>query len=112
MERQFRQRPGGRQQRSIEFMCPCQIEGGMPYRAGCDTPRRSCRPSLPYAQPDVNDFPGLREFVRRLLFMSWSHNVKPRHVAEIAAAVRKVATLLPEKAPGRQPSQKAATSLV
>ncbi len=68
--------------------------------------------AFPYEPPDANDFPGLREFGQRLLFMGWSHNVRTRHVDAIAAAVRKVAALLPERGPGRQPAQKAEATLV
>jgi dTDP-4-amino-4,6-dideoxygalactose transaminase len=50
--------------------------------------------SFPYAPPHPVDFPGLQEFSRRLLLMSWSHNVHAHHADSIAAAVRKVASLL------------------
>jgi dTDP-4-amino-4,6-dideoxygalactose transaminase/predicted dehydrogenase len=51
--------------------------------------------SFPYEPPGAADFPGLQEFGRRLLFLQWSHHVRPGHVAAIAAGVRKVATRLP-----------------
>jgi dTDP-4-amino-4,6-dideoxygalactose transaminase/predicted dehydrogenase len=44
-----------------------------------------------YQPPDGRDFPGLADFGKRLLFLSWSHNVRPKHVDAIAAAVRKLA---------------------
>jgi len=46
--------------------------------------------AFPYEPPHVDDFPGLREFGQRLLFMNWSHSVRPKHVEAIATAVRKV----------------------
>lgn len=46
--------------------------------------------AFPYQPPHVDDFPGLAEFGRRLLFLGWSHHVRPRHVDAIAAAVHKV----------------------
>jgi dTDP-4-amino-4,6-dideoxygalactose transaminase/predicted dehydrogenase len=51
--------------------------------------------AFPYEPPDLSDFPGLQEFGRRLLFMAWSHNVRPSQVDGIASAVRKVAILVP-----------------
>jgi hypothetical protein len=47
-----------------------------------------------YQPPHVDDFPGFHDFRQRLLLMFWSHNVQPRHVDAIAAAVRKVASLV------------------
>lgn len=46
----------------------------------------------PHKTPQVEDYPGLKEFGRRLLFINWSHNVRRRHVDGIVTAVRKVVT--------------------
>jgi dTDP-4-amino-4,6-dideoxygalactose transaminase len=51
--------------------------------------------AFPYRPPHVDDFPGLREFGQRSLFMGWSHSVRRAHVDGIAAAVRKAARLAP-----------------
>jgi perosamine synthetase len=47
--------------------------------------------AFPYEEPRSEQFPGLQAFSQRLLYMSWSHNVRPHHVRAIAAALRKVA---------------------
>lgn len=52
--------------------------------------------AFPYEPPKRDDFPGLREFIHRLMFISWSHNLKPYHADGIASAIRRVATLLPK----------------
>jgi dTDP-4-amino-4,6-dideoxygalactose transaminase/predicted dehydrogenase len=54
-------------------------DSGYPYTA------------FPYEEPRRAEFPGLQAFSKGLLYMSWSHNVRPHHVQAIAAAVRKVA---------------------
>lgn len=60
--------------------------------------------AFPYEAPDRADFPGFEEFTRQLLFFSWSHNVRPRHADETAAAVRKVARWLCQVNTARRPS--------
>jgi dTDP-4-amino-4,6-dideoxygalactose transaminase/predicted dehydrogenase len=55
--------------------------------------------AFPYDPPRTADFPGFQGFNRNLLFIPWSHSARPQHVAAIAAAVRKVAALLPPQSP-------------
>jgi dTDP-4-amino-4,6-dideoxygalactose transaminase/predicted dehydrogenase len=52
--------------------------------------------AYPYQEPALADFPGLREFNRRLLLLPWSHNVRAKHTDALAMAVRKVVKLLLE----------------
>jgi dTDP-4-amino-4,6-dideoxygalactose transaminase/predicted dehydrogenase len=64
--------------------------------------------AFPYQPPQVDEFPGFRDFGQRLLLMFWSHNVRPRHVDGIAAAMQKVVTgqragRSPAPRPFRQP---------
>jgi dTDP-4-amino-4,6-dideoxygalactose transaminase/predicted dehydrogenase len=47
--------------------------------------------AFPYRPPQIDEFPGLREFGQRLLFMGWSHRVRPAQVDAIATAIRKAA---------------------
>ena len=54
---------------------------------------RAAIPSLPapYLEPELADYPGFQSFSRDQLLIFWSHNVRLRHVEDIASAVRKVA---------------------
>jgi dTDP-4-amino-4,6-dideoxygalactose transaminase/predicted dehydrogenase len=45
-----------------------------------------------YEQPELRDYPGFQAFNERLLFISWSHNVRDTHVRAIAEAARKIVT--------------------
>lgn len=55
--------------------------------------------AIAYQQPDSRDYPGFQEFCNRMLLIRWSHHARDHHVETIAAAVRKVAALLPKRAP-------------
>ncbi len=46
--------------------------------------------AVDWRPPHRDDFPGLMEFYRRQLIMSWSSSVQPKHVSGIAAAIQKV----------------------
>jgi len=50
--------------------------------------------AVSYVPPTINDFPGLLEFKRNLLYMGWSHNVSSTKVDQIARAIEKVAIAL------------------
>jgi dTDP-4-amino-4,6-dideoxygalactose transaminase/predicted dehydrogenase len=54
-----------------------------------------------FTQPTLADFPGYREFCRRMLLMSWSHDVSDAHVTAMAAAVAKVADACRARAASR-----------
>lgn len=47
-----------------------------------------------YVEPHAADYPGFEAFKDRLMFISWSHHVTPRHVTSIADAFHKVAAAM------------------
>ena len=53
--------------------------------------------AFPYEPPDPADFAGFHAFNHNLLFFAWNQSARPRHAAAIAAAVGKVASLLPAR---------------
>ena len=57
--------------------------------------------AIDYRPPQRCEFPGLEEFFRRQLIMSWSSRATPAHAGQIAEAVRKVVTAATHRKQGQ-----------